>query len=416
MISNVFLGGYILSKSPFEFYIGYTFIIAFLLIYLLCYRKVQINYSFICILFILAISSLINIFFGNNTWQLFIKQIVGIFLTGVAYYLLIRVNDFEVEKLFRIYLRLAFIVAAIGIFQEASFLIGFERGYNYINFMTKWWLTPPTSFGMLQVNSILMEPSHFAAAIAPAAFVSLERILKHKASFLGVGCSLVIIISFLLTFSTLAYIVILISLTLLLIDIKKRRYFLLLLLIPAFAVLVYSFIPGVRVRVNGTAQVISGEVDVLEVNPSTYSLASNLFVAMKGFSANPFFGYGLGSHPLTYVKELYPGTYWYRKDIFGLNKKGAGSLFIRLLSETGLFGLLIVLFFIFRLRIRNSNDKNLKVMSNAIFSMFIIQLIRQGHYFYNGLFFFVWMYYFIYLNNRRNIQKRECDDLVNSEV
>ena len=137
IVSNVFLGGYIFFSSPFEFYLGYIFLLVFLLVYLLCYKKVQINYSFIFILSILAISSLVNVFLGNNTSYLLIKQLVGIFLTGVSYYLLIKVNDFKVEKLFKIYLRLSLIVATIGIFQEASFLIGFERGYDYSNFIEK---------------------------------------------------------------------------------------------------------------------------------------------------------------------------------------------------------------------------------------------------------------------------------------
>ena len=103
IVANVFLGGLVLVDSPFEFYLGYIFVLLFLPVYVFCYGKLSINRKFMNTLAILTAASLINVFLGNNTLHLLAKQFTGILITGLAYYLLFKVNDYEIEKLFRIY-------------------------------------------------------------------------------------------------------------------------------------------------------------------------------------------------------------------------------------------------------------------------------------------------------------------------
>ena len=221
-----------------------------------------------------------------------------------------------------------------------------------------------------------------------------------------------------LTFSALAYIAILVSLVLILINIQKPAQLMFLVLIPVFSCLAYGFVPGIRLRVNDTFETLIGKKEAKFSNLSTYSLTSNGYVSMKCFQKSPLFGFGLGSHPISYERIIHPGMAggWYKGDAYGLNKKSAGSMFFRLMSETGLFGLMVVLYFVFGLRIKNINNINMYVLSNSIFTMFILQLIRQGHYFYNGLFFFVWMYYFINRSVIANLIEGKYYDPVNSEV
>lgn len=398
LIFNVFAGGFILFSSPFEFYVGYIFIIFFLVIYILHYRNISINSNFLIILIALTISSLVNVYLRNNTLFFMLKQVVGISITGIAYYLLIKINKYKIDKLFKIYLRIALMVAVIGIFQEFSFLAGFKSGYDYSYIIPKWWFFP-TTFGMLKVNSIFMEPSHFAISMAPASFVSLMAILRNNSSCLSKKASILIIISVILTFSAVAYIVILISLLLIYSNVRKFRYLLLTaIIIPIFIYTTYRYIPEIRMRFNDTLEVVTGSKKAVDTNLSTYSLSSNTFVAYKNFTDSPLFGRGLGSYPISYNEVIYSGVsggFW-RKDVPVLNSDDAGSLFLRLVSETGLFGIILVLYFVFKFRLKNSGNRNLQIISNAIFIMFMMQLLKQGHYFYNGLFFFVWLYYFAY--------------------
>ncbi|MFA5393573.1 MAG: O-antigen ligase family protein [Candidatus Ratteibacteria bacterium] len=345
------------------------------------------------------------------------KQVLGILITGFAYYLLIKINKYDVNKLFKIYLRIALIVAIIGIFQEFSFLVGFKAGYDYSYLIPKWWLAK-TTFGMLRVNSIFMEPSHFAFAMAPALFVSLITISKNNSFYLSKKTSILLIISVILTFSAVAYIAILISLFLIYFKVKKPRYLLLaVILIPVCIYTAYRYVPDIRMRFDDTLRVATGAKQPGEVNLSTYALASNALVAYKSFVSNPLFGRGLGSHPVSYDKEFpYSGILGGFGQEYApiVNKEDANSLFLRLASETGLFGMIVVLCFVFKFRLKNRGNENISIISNAIFTMFMIQLLRQGHYFYNGLFFFVWLYYFAYKIHNSKIRKSKNQEHIHA--
>ncbi len=400
LVLNVFLGGFVLFASPFEFYVGYIFILAFLTMYVFHYHNIGINSKFLITLIAVTFFSLVNVYLENTTLALMGKQALGILVTGVAYYLLIKINKYEIDKLFRIYLRIAFIVASIGIFQEFSFLVGFERyGYDYSVIISKWAFSA-TTLGVLRVNSILPEPSHFAISMAPALFVSLLSVLKNNSFYLNKKGSMLVIISYVLTFSAVGYVAIIISVLLIYSNAKKIRHLLFAAIIIFSSIfLTYRYIPEIRIRVEDTLGVATGSIDVAASNVSTMTLASNAFVAYDSFKNSPLFGRGLGSHPISYDKfaPIVYGDVIYRTvDAVVLNKDDANSLFLRLASETGLFGIIVALYFLFKFRLKNSDNENLQIISNAIFTIFIISLLRQGHYFYNGFFFFVWLYYFAY--------------------
>src|SRR5690606_37181188 len=79
---------------------------------------------------------------------------------------------------------------------------------------------------------------------------------------------------------------------------------------------------------------------------------------------------------------------------FNLNGADANSMFLRLLSETGLFGVLIFIYIIFKFYLaRDENhDTYHWLVSNGILIMMLLNLFRQGHYFLNGFPFFVILY------------------------
>jgi hypothetical protein len=146
-------------------------------------------------------------------------------------------------------------------------------------------------------------------------------------------------------------------------------------------------------RVDQTIGVINGNIPLEAANSSTFSLCSNGLIALKSFMNNPFFGGGLGSHSLSFDK-YFPVIV---KDLGispRLNRDDANSLFFRLISETGLLGIFLFFYFLFRFYISKRRDENYWVISNAIVCLFILNILRQGNYFYNGFMFFVWTYYF----------------------
>jgi hypothetical protein len=69
------------------------------------------------------------------------------------------------------------------------------------------------------------------------------------------------------------------------------------------------------------------------------------------------------------------------------------------MSETGLFGLLAVLVFLWRFSmgkkyLRNPRFRYLNIINQSIFILIVVRLLRTGHYFGNGFFLFIFMYYY----------------------
>jgi len=403
LISNIFTGGFVLFTRPFEFYLGYIFIIAFLFLYVIRYRFLYVTHcreindftAFLAVLIVLTVSSLVNVYLGKDTIFLMTKQVLGIFLNGAAYYLLIKVNKYEINRLFKVYLNIALIAAIIGIFQEISFLLKFKIGYDYRWLIPKWGVVPATG-GMLRVNSIFVEPTHLVISMAPALLVSLVSILKKNYFYLSKIASILIVICFILTFSPLIFIAILISLLIIYSNKKRFSYILIALVLAAFIFICHFFIPEIRMRIDDTIRVTGGLTRATNSHLTVYSYASNGYVALKSFKDSPLFGHGLGSHPVSYDKYInpYTSTTFWQEGYTGVNKNDANSLLLRLFSETGLLGIILVFYFLFKFHVRFKENENFTIINNAVLILFIIQLIRQGHYFYNGLFFFVWLYYF----------------------
>jgi len=89
-------------------------------------------------------------------------------------------------------------------------------------------------------------------------------------------------------------------------------------------------------------------------------------------------------------------------------------MFLRLMSETGLYGLAIMLMLLFKSWIARSNaiDDETWVMSNGIAIIILLYLLRQGHYFLNGFPLFLWLYYYLSVQNRTAMaQKREYEKM-----
>jgi len=395
LISNIFTGAFVFTTGYFDFYLNYIFMVSFLLVYVFLNRRVNVSRNFIYILAAVSCLSLINVFQGNNSFPGMLKVIVGFILNGITYYLLIRINDYKVDGLFRIYMQIACVVALIGIFQEISYLIGFEAGYDYRAFILRK-VRPYAQSGILRVTSIMQEPAHLGAALAPALFIAILNVSQGEKYFINKKLSWLLIITVLLSFSLISYIGIIIAFILIMLNYRRVKLIAICsLILLSLGFMVYNTLPDIRMRINDTVAVLSGKKPLEKVNLSTFAVYSNGFVAYKSFRHNPLFGSGLGSHPLSYDRYIAEAIDL-DKIIHTLNKDDASGLFLRLVSETGLLGVFLFIYFISKFyvsRIRNSYSW---IISNAIICLFILNLLRQGNYFYNGFIFFVWLYYFTF--------------------
>jgi len=287
--------------------------------------------------------------------------------------------------------------------QELSFLLGFKPGYDF-SFLPSFNLAPSQT-GLLRINSILAEPSGFCYVIMPAFFASLVALVKKKYALLKRWKSLVIISAFILTFSTVGYIGIVFSSILLIYNFGKIKYFILItLLLAGFVFFLWFNVEDFKMRINDSFDVLVGEKSLEKSNLSTFALFSNVLVTYETFLDNPIFGHGLGSRPLSYDKYI-GDVVDIEKVPKLLNREGGNSLFLRILSELGLIGVILFFYFLLRFYLSRKKDKNdyLWIISNAVLVMFLIRLIRAEHYFNGGLFFFFWLYYFVW---KINIDKK----------
>ena len=84
------------------------------------------------------------------------------------------------------------------------------------------------------------------------------------------------------------------------------------------------------------------------------------------------------------------------------NASDGGSLFNRVMAELGLIWLIGLFIFIY-LYGRGLTGVN-QIISKSILVYFSVKLIRAGHYFSEEMWFFVMMYYFIYIEQKKSIK------------
>jgi O-antigen ligase len=248
--------------------------------------------------------------------------------------------------------------------------------------------------GLLKVTSILQEPAHFGAVMAPAMFVALLNIIKNKKYFISKIMSLAIIFSTLLSFSAVSYIGIIIAVVLIMLNYRTVKFIAAGILI-LFALTIFSYrnFSTLKLRADDTFLVMTNRIPLEFANLSTFAFVSNFLVTKKNFTDSPLFGSGLGSYPISYEKYIKQVINIDKRTIF-LNNTDADSLLLRLISETGLLGVVLFFYFIIRFYVSKRKDDYYWMISNSILCLFIINLLRMGNYFYNGFIIFIWMYYF----------------------
>lgn len=386
--------------SQFEFRGSYFILPVVLILCIIVSRKIYFNMNFTIIFGIIVIYSVYSILIGNSTTLFVSKSVIGILLNSATFYALYKLNNGDVKKIFVIYLNLAFFTALIGLAQEVN---------NIFKILPPFGETIPLNeIPLYRVTSIFREPQHFCEAMIPAFFVSLVSVLKGNI-LINRWKSWVIIISFILTFSSVGYVGIFISIILIIINYDKIKYlFAGAIIVPLLFVIVYLNVNEIKIRVDGTYDVVSGKTDLLKTNWSTFSLISNWKIGFISFMANPVFGSGLGSHTVTYYRNINNVIHDDIKKVgrlgyMALNVEDASALFNRLLSETGLFGLFAFIIYMYKGHVLKKNDKSsyLWIINNAILVFFILKLLRGGHYFLFGTFLFFWAYYFSKLQSYR---------------
>ncbi len=431
---NLFFTGYTFFKEPFEFNISYVPILLLLPIFISRYK---FNTKTLYIILPLLLFGILNIFLGNDSVPNFFKIFINISVNLVFYEYVMQYYEYDVTRMFKLYIKGAFIVSCYGLLQLISYKIGFEYGYNLraLLSLNKWGISLG-GFG-LRINSFLSEPAYIASAIGPCAFVSVYTLFKNDTEFMSNRTAIITLSCYLLSFSTLAFLGIFIVLLLLSINFGAVRYlFLAIPIVITLYFVTYNNSPEFKDRLDGLRKLfVDGILDkrmkesgssndfvsqrellnrrqiIKEIHGSSFILYNNFYVAKKNFYQNPLVGSGLGSHELAFNKYDLSSLIG---DIYDSNGQDANSMFLRTLSEIGLIGVGFILLFIFGGYVSKDLSENEPnqywIISNALLIVIFIQLVRQGNYTFNGFFMYGWMYYYnfkSYLNYKEEEEEKE---------
>lgn len=435
MVLSIFLDNFIVGgtsaearrSSPFDFYYYYVIFLVFLVIYIFSTKKFPFlpRWLFYSFLLLFGVSIFVASINGEVRFSMF-KQIIGISFSAIAYYNLMLYVKLDIEKLFKIYLNVALFVALIGVVEEFGRIAGF---HHYFNGDPK-----RMSIGMYRVYSIMGEPYFLAVTLIPAFYYYLNRFFgvrsfRDRRALIPFG---IIGSCYIFTFSSAGVMGLILMVLLLLwnhgyFSFRNPKTIVLIIVVLGFSQ-VLNFkelsLKEMQVRFNDSYKAFSraGKLDKREIaklNSSTFALYSNYLIALQSFTRNPLTGSGLGTHEHTYV--TYFETFFGKKFLimYGMfNAKDGNSLFIRMLSETGLLGLFMVFLYIFKFRLKKKMVTSPQtylylIINQAVFIVFVIRLIRTGNYIGQGFFFFFFMYYFTYTLTQKEMKVVETNtDLV----
>jgi len=354
-------------KSFIDLKFSYVIIIVNIILFLFLKQKTQYPKKAFWAILLIIILSLISFLKGNDTIVAILPQIIGISLSSFYFYNFFKFSPYSVDYIFDKYAKWSVVLAGIGIVIAVVHYLTGDFGYR--------------------LQSIFTEPAHFCGVMLPAFYYYLKNRDKNFYRLSIISFALI------LSLSSVGYLGMLVCLIIyrkkINILVNASVFFISIVL----GVVIYLNVESFRLRIDDTLSSI-GTFDVEDVNLSTYALVSNLYVATNVFKESPVIGNGIGSHQLSHKKYIYglTGIDSFSEDFQSFNSEDANSLFIRILSDLGLIGIVLVITFIIMCYTKHDH---FYVLSRAILVYFFYKLLREGHYFSPEMYFFVFAYFFI---------------------
>jgi len=371
--------------------LGYGPFIAFYLLLPIFFLKYRVPFREIAWVVFVLIVGASGAITGDIPTGVYIKVAGSIILPYVFYAYVWRHFEYNVERLFTIYLKGAYVISIIGLLLFIDSFLGnnflhFLQSFIYIDLVN-------ASFG-IRLASLLGEPTYFANIVLPAGVVAMMRLVVKKDVGIGIDYmtkrkAAVFTISLLLTYSAIAFLGLLVGGILLLLRHGAIRYAIVIPLILVIARIIIFQVPELEDRYQGVLSVSSEKSQTGDFHGSSFILFNHAYITWMNLNENPLFGTGLGTHSIATDKFSLGNEgveFHYRTQ----NAQDASSMLLRILSELGIFGGILVFIFLRRNFIpRVPDDPVLWLISTAIFVTIVMQLLRQGNYILNGFPFFV---------------------------
>lgn len=321
----------------------------------------------------------------------FIKQFFGISLTFLYYYNIL--YGYSMHKVMQVYCKVAFVFSVYGLLQEFLGLINVNTLVS-LNWLVVGMKNEKVLGYFQRCIGLCSEPFNFGMLLLPALYFAMLTLIKKEYNYFKPYQSIIVVLTFICTFSSAAYLGAFVALWLLLVRDDKsfstkkiKKVIVALLAIIILFYTAYSLIPEFSMRVVDLLKAFISIQEIEKVNLSSYALASSYYIVKNIILTTKGCGIGLGSYGANYERfsTMLDTNSWK----YGINSSDANSMALRLIAELGIFAILLIIYFI---RVRKITPNIMIDPSNAMLSILILKLIRSGNYIFGGTMFFVCAY------------------------
>jgi O-antigen ligase len=306
-------------------------------------------------------------------------QYLGIVVAWLVILNLFRYIRYSPEAIFNIYLNCATFAALVALMQQGAYLIGIKPLYDL-----RWLLIGAAELNyagpFLRASSMFTEPGYFAVFLTPALYLSVLR-LSRQSQQLRMGHSLLFISALIFSFSTIGYI------GLGLCVFFALRFTLHNMLIGTVILAGLGYIGGTVPALNSRLSALPSALQLNfqgDMNISALNNGLNLAIALRMIEDRAIIGHGIGAYriySINYLKEVLSDNQVLIDRVSEimehLTLSDGGSMYLRLPSELGLGGMLLIVFFIYmHLRWPESPDRRNLALASVLF--ILVFSIRSG--------------------------------------
>ena len=346
----------------------FQIIIIFFLFYLLYdyfkhNRKLNISVKIIIMVFYMILITLMHTFDFES-----IKSIVY-FILELSAFCLYWKKEKNIKKILKIIFISAFVLSIFQIIQYIGYLLNMPALYDY----TIYGFSHPVSIiaknSTFRASSLYSEPAHLCAILSGGLFISLKE-KKYKSSVL-------ILLANILTISLIVYVSMFAMLLLYMFlyqrKNKKRLYIFFGIITVLLSIIIFT--PKINTIIFSKLSSITSASSTNTSDLTSFAIKSNFQIAIKKVGDGYILGTGMDSHRLYYFRYI---NYFYSDVLKYLNYTEASSLYIRVLSEFGIVGIISLLILIIIRTIEAIKNKNKELL--FILLLFIVSTFRNGHY------------------------------------
>jgi O-antigen ligase len=250
----------------------------------------------------------------------------------------------------------------------------------------------------MRISSFFSEPGYLAAGLSPAAFLAVNCVTLGNRTYFSRAQALLILCAMFLTFSSIGYCAIALSLAFHFQWRQWKRALVPVLAIGAAGLWVGTSVDFFRSRIEGLwISVVTREVTGSE-NFSSLNYAMNGEITRQNLIERPLIGSGFDSYFATALGALdrmsLPDGFLKlveAQDIEIFNFVDGSTMYFKVLTEFGLVGTALILLFFYTNRVRGT-DPEPRLLQRMCIVFLLTYSLRTGQYIRFELWYFIALY------------------------